>query len=1175
MCCLVLHCERRSGGCGFLNRAGKVLIGSGLLQLVLVGGLLWVGTVHAVQDPVIPHAQSKPPNDPYSAEDAAKRMTVPEGFTVEVVACEPDLVNPVAMTFDERGRIWVVESLEYPRLDAGPGRDRIKVLEDRDGDGRTETVTIFAEGLNIPSGIAVGHGGVWIAAAPDLLLFHDDNGDLVADRREVIVTGFGRDDTHELPNSLTFGPDGYLYGLNGVFNRSRIEQEGRVFEFTCAMFRIDPVTRRFELFAEGTSNPWGIAWDAEGSAFLSACVIDHLWHLTETGYYHRQAGAYPPGTWKIESIVDHRHQQAAYCGIHYYDSDAYPEVYRRRLYMGNIHGNCLNVDSLTRNGATYRGHGEDDFLQAHDAWFMPVAQRTGPDGSLYVLDWYDRYHCYQDARRDPEGIDRLKGRLYRIRYADTPRRWDFDLRQWANAQLIEGLGSGNGYTREQCRRLLIERREDDSIDRALQQVVLDEQRSETWRREALWTAISRGELETDFHRAVLRANDSALRAWGVRAAGNRPASAEALRAELLAAAEDESADVRLQAVIAAAKWASSTDTIATCVSVLERAPDDGLTARIVWNAIRVLLEKQRSETIQGLAGRTWGVEHPGAEAVQRGASSAATAADVEPKTWARATTLLLDIGAEDSQIVAALDRLFVAWSGTEESSRGMAWREAAEEVLRRVSSDRPELGELPVIAQALQGEPEAMERAFEIGIDRDRPIDVRRRALAAIVVQDRERFRSWVERWLRELGPQETPEARRELVHWLATQPLEDLGTAWVAAWERWPAEERGSIIEVMTGRESWGTALIEAVARDEVPREALLGNQIRKLLTVADEPLRARIAEVWGTIRETRDPAREQVIGKVREVLAQGAGDPERGLVVFDRVCGQCHRLYGRGAEVGPDLTGNGRGSFEQLLSNVLDPSLVIGSAYQATLVETQDGRVVSGLVIEQTDDRIVLKTQGAETVVLESDEIVAVQRSELSLMPENLESNVTTDELRDLFALLTLDGPLDQANSRRIPGTLAALGGETQDPARGQALISWVLPGFETPAIPGEGLALLESYRGRRDVLRVHPVSRDEAGVLRGKVKVPSADRALWELPVTHDERGDCRIEIRVNGEQSSVIDLNAETFPEGWGNVRVDLARWADQEVEMEIRVVATEWSWEFAYLARPTFQGAKLP
>src|SRR5688572_16687031 len=311
---------------------------------------------------VIPHAQDKPPGPALSPAEALKKMKVPEGFTVELVASEPDIVNPIGMTIDERGRFWITESLEYPRRSAGPGKDRVKVLEDTDGDGKADKFTVFAEGLNIPSGIAVGHGGVWVANSPDILFMQDTDGDGKADKQEVVVTGFGRSDTHELPNSLTWGPDGYLYGINGVFNPSHVEQRGRKYDFTCALFRINPRTRDFEVFAEGTSNPWGVAWDPEGSAFLSACVIDHLWHITESGYYHRQGGPYPPHTWKIESIVKHKHQMAAYCGIHYFDSDAYPEQYRNKLYIGNIHGGCINVDKLQRDGSTYFATGEPDFL---------------------------------------------------------------------------------------------------------------------------------------------------------------------------------------------------------------------------------------------------------------------------------------------------------------------------------------------------------------------------------------------------------------------------------------------------------------------------------------------------------------------------------------------------------------------------------------------------------------------------------------------------------------------------------------------------------------------------------------------------------------------------------------------------------------------------------------------
>ena len=253
------------------------------------------------------------------------------------------------------------------------------MLEDTDGDGKADTFTVFAEGLNIPSGIAVGHGGVWVANSPDILFLQDTDGDGKADQREVVVTGFGRADTHELPNSLTWGPDGWLYGWNGVFNPAKVASRGKTYEFTCAIFRIHPRTRDFELFCEGTSNPWGIAWDLEGSAFASACVIDHLWHLTETGYYHRQGGPYPPYTWKIESIVEHRHQKAAYCGIHFFDSDAYPPAVPRTA----LHGQHPRQRHQRRSSsnATARptpGRPSPTSCRANDAWFMPVVAEDRP-----------------------------------------------------------------------------------------------------------------------------------------------------------------------------------------------------------------------------------------------------------------------------------------------------------------------------------------------------------------------------------------------------------------------------------------------------------------------------------------------------------------------------------------------------------------------------------------------------------------------------------------------------------------------------------------------------------------------------------------------------------------------------------------------------------------------------
>src|SRR6516164_7290585 len=213
-------------------------------SITSIAALLVLLAAESYAQDAIPPRQDRLPNRPFSPEEAIEVMTVPPGFAVELVAAEPDVVNPIAMTFDDRGRIWVTESLEYPRKSAGVGRDRIKILEDTRGSGRADKVTTFVEGLNIPTGIAIGYGGIWVLNAPDLLFFTEKDGKAI--RQEVILTGFGRADTHELPNSLTWGPDGWLYGLNGVFNPCHIVSSDKTFDFTCALWRLHPRTREFQ-----------------------------------------------------------------------------------------------------------------------------------------------------------------------------------------------------------------------------------------------------------------------------------------------------------------------------------------------------------------------------------------------------------------------------------------------------------------------------------------------------------------------------------------------------------------------------------------------------------------------------------------------------------------------------------------------------------------------------------------------------------------------------------------------------------------------------------------------------------------------------------------------------------------------------------------------------------------
>lgn len=1008
----------------------------------------------ALGQELIPHHQDAPPGPALSPAEAAKKMTVPEGFTVEVVASEPDIVNPVAMTFDEKGRTWITESLEYPRKSPGKGRDRVKILEDTDADGRADKFSVFAEGLNIPSGIAVGHGGVWVANAPDILFYPDADRDGQADGPpKTVVTGFGRADTHELPNSLTWGPDGYLYGLNGVFNHSHVKytkenpnykEDHPGWPITCAMFRIHPVTREFEVFCEGTSNPWGIAFDHEGSAFVSACVIDHLWHLVRTGYYHRQGGPYPPFTWKIESIVKHKHQKAAYCGIHYFDSDAYPEQYRNKLYMGNIHGNCINVDKLQRDGSTYFATGEPDFLSANDAWFMPVVQKTGPDGCLWVLDWYDRYHCYQDANRDPDGIDRLKGRLYRVRYKDTPRAKAFDLTKESNERLFERLASGNGLMRDLSLRVLLERRAatkftpDDEIVSTARRLALDEKKALSARIHAVSVAVALAPADsmTTLLGTLLDQRDAALRAWAVRIINNRkgPLSLFERVRELVS---DKSPDVQLQAVIAVSQRKAEKENIETLVRGLATCGEDELIPHIVWQNLHPLLEDHPDQFVKALEvliSQTARAEYIGPRewAIEKNKVKTFTALAVERLLARR------DFDAKPIASISALlrfrnahrDAVFACFKSISEKvhaneirgERLNQLREAfaphlksyMENAVEAPNSHAPLLNEAAILAVSLN-DPRGLEMVRFTFSNEGLESSQRLRSLAAMIAAKDPTVPTAVAKALSQATS--SSEFSGQLLATLGRLDDPAVASNVLAIYVELNPDTKPKAIELLTQRAAWAKPLFAEIEAGKVNVNALNVNQIKRVLSFKDKELTAAVAKHYGTVRTTRDPARDQIVSQMRTLVRGIKGDPHRGVLVFNRVCGQCHKIHGQGQDVGPDITANGRASFEQLLSNVFDPSLVIGSAYQARTVQCTDGRVLTGLVAEDSPERIVLKVQGGKLETIPRADVEATKLSELSLMPEGLEKQLQPQEIADLFAFISLDKHPDDPLARPIP--------------------------------------------------------------------------------------------------------------------------------------------------------------
>ncbi|MFQ3592424.1 MAG: dehydrogenase, partial [Gemmataceae bacterium] len=671
-----------------------------------------------------------------------------------------------------------------------------------------------------------------------------------------------------------------------------------------------------------------------------------------------------------------------------------------------------------RQGSTYQGTGEPDFLSANDQWFMPVVQKVGPDGSLYILDWYDRYHCYQDANRDPKGIDRLHGRLYRVRYKDTPRVGSFDMANESTDALLARLKSANVYDRDQAQRIFTERLLSGNRDvvASLEKVVLDATAPRKQRLHALWSLIGGQALSPSTHVKLLTHEDSTFRAWAVRAAGNAGKVDEPLAKRLADLLNTEmSPDVLVQLAIANNKL--KLGGVTTFVKLLERAPGDKLLPHIVWQNLHPLLETQGEAFVEALA--TSKPEHLGEilpRAVER------LLATAKPQPLALAGIYHYARTKNPDQAVRILRALCARIQNGELTPENLAALRT--KIGPQVVRDSMTRG-LAFDATLLLGlfkVPQAVAQIKSIAAESREGDERRLQALDVLITIKDDSARNLAERMLYELRRP----FRAQAVAAIGRFEDDGVATALLSRYEGFDEEIKPRVIDVVTQRDNWGKTLLKFVAEKKIPPAAINVNQARQLLSSKDKELVALTTKYWGTLREERNPEREKVVREMREVLSRTKGDPKRGLAVYKKICGQCHKLHGEGVEVGPDITANGRANFEQLLSNTFDPSLIIGPGYNGVTVYDTRGRVLTGLLVEDGPTRVVLKVQGGQQTTIARKAIERVEYSKLSLMPEGIEKQLRTQELADLFALLCLDKHPSDPNARRIPGTPKGLFGE-----------------------------------------------------------------------------------------------------------------------------------------------------
>jgi putative membrane-bound dehydrogenase-like protein len=569
--------------------------------LLLLLSLLSTSTLYAAQ---------RPSQDKFlTPAEAVANMDIPEGFDVKVFVGDPNIAEAIAFCFDDKGRLWTLENGNYVsrgKHTTEKKLNRIQIFEDTDGDGVFDTKKLFTDTLSFSSGLAVGHGGVYVGMPPHFVFIPDANGDDKPDSDpEILLDGWGHNDRHETLNSFLWGPDGWLYGCHGVFTKSNVGKPGAADKdrsfIDGGIWRFHPITQTFEVYARGLSNPWGFDFNDVGEGFATACVIPHLFHIVQGGAYDKQGRRYLNKNIydKIMTIRDHNHK-SAHGGARFYMADAFPEKYRDQLFMCNIHQHEVLTDIMVPKGSGYVGTHGEDFLPANDLAWVGFSVEVGPEGAVYILDWHDQDICGNSVRF-PDSA-----RVYRIFPTGKKGVSKLDLRQLSDTKLVDMQLHANEWYVRHARTLLHERAANGTlktktVHRSLFKM-LDSAPTTGKRLRALWALHVTGALKADSSAALfktLQNKDEMIRAWSVQLlCEDKAPSDKALALFAKMAIEDTSAKVRLylaaalQRIPEAQRW----DILTGLVSHAEDATDHNIPI-MIWIALESMVPTNPVESM--------------------------------------------------------------------------------------------------------------------------------------------------------------------------------------------------------------------------------------------------------------------------------------------------------------------------------------------------------------------------------------------------------------------------------------------------------------------------------------------------------------------------------------------------------------------------------------------------
>ncbi|HEY1602893.1 MAG TPA: PVC-type heme-binding CxxCH protein [Pirellulales bacterium] len=960
--------------------------------------------------------------DGLSPVAALAQFHVAPGFSVQLFASEPEIRQPVAMSFDGRGRMWVIQYLQYPtpagltavqvdqflrtKYDRVPeppprgprGADRITILTDVDGDGQADRTHDFVDGLNLTTGLAIGHGGVFVLQAPYLLFYPDRDGNDAPDGDpEVLLTGFGLEDAHALANSLQWGPDGWLYGAQG----STVTAHIRGITFQQGIWRYHPRTHAFELFAEGGGNTWGADFDRHGNMIAGT-------NWGDRAMLHQVQGAYYVKGFAKHGELQNPHAYGYFDHVPYtgfkgghvtiggvvYQGGAFPEALRDQYLAANVLSNAIYWHSIERRGSSFVNRFGGDLLTTEDQSFRPVDSTVGPDGSLFIADWYDKRANHVDPKDD---WDRSNGRIYKLVADGTKAAAGLDLAKLSSQQLVELLSHRNAWYAREARLLLAER-QDAAVWPLLRKQALQCEDAPL-ALQSLWALYASGGFDEAIASELLAHPAEDLRTWTVRLLGDDKRVSQPLATQLIAIARNDDSSIVRSQLACTAKRLPAEQGLPVTAALLAHDEDvnDPHIPLLLWWSVEDKAVSDRDRVL-GLFATSDAWTHPLTRTVilqrlARRYAAGGTAEDFAAGARLMAAAPgkperdLLIAGMEKGlegrrleavpQQLAAVVRDLQIEHETNPSALRFAIRVGSEEALGRalvVLADRnvptaDRLSLIEIVGQAAL--PQAIDPLLKL-LDDAEPAAIQSAALAAL-----ERFSD--------------PRIARLV---LAQLP-------------KFPADARVRAQTLLAGRAAWAMELLESVDRGELKPEEISAAQLRQIALFKESRLAELMTKHWGQVAEATPAEKRARIHGISVSMNLTSGDPLRGKPLFAKHCGVCHTLFGEGNKVGPDLTGAERKNRDFLLTSIVDPSAVIRKEFFNYVVQTKDGRVLTGLIVESSPPVVTILDAKNQRTTLTQDEIEATERANQSLMPEKILDELDADQVRDLMKYLQSDSP------------------------------------------------------------------------------------------------------------------------------------------------------------------------